>query len=70
MYGGKDVEIRRIVDIDGEIKNEKTIENSILRNDVCNDINIHRFMWGRQFSKNSLMYLERNRSVNNQKFQN
>ena len=48
--------------IDGEIKNEKTIENSILRNDVCNDINIHRFMWGRQFSKNSLMYLDKERS--------
>ena len=44
--------------IDGEIKNEKTIENSILRNDVCNDINIHRFMWGRQFS----MYLDKERS--------
>lgn len=44
--------------IDGEIKNEKIIEDSI----ICNDINIHRFMWGRQFSKNSLMYLDKERS--------
>jgi hypothetical protein len=44
--------------IDGEIKNEKKIENSML----SNDINIHRFMWGRQFSKNSLMYLDKERS--------
>ena len=48
--------------IDGEIKNEKTIENSMPSNDLCNDINIHRFMWGRQFSKNSLMYLDKERS--------
>jgi len=44
--------------IDGEFKNDKIIENNV----IDNNIDIHRFMWGRKFSKNSLMYLDKERS--------
>jgi len=46
--------------IDGEIKNDndKVIESAIIEN----NIDIHRFMWGRKFSKNALMYLDKEKS--------
>jgi len=44
--------------IDGEIKNDNVIENKIIEN----NIDIHRFMWGRKFSKNALMYLDKEKS--------
>lgn len=44
--------------IDGEIKKYTKIENKIIEN----NIDIHRFMWGRDFSKNALMYLDKETS--------
>jgi hypothetical protein len=46
--------------IDGEIKNDndKVIDSAIIEN----NIDIHRFMWGRKFSKNALMYLDKEKS--------
>jgi hypothetical protein len=58
--------------IDGEIKNANSgsispdvhlvPDVSLSDSDLSDNINIHRFMWGRQFSKNSLMYLDKDRS--------
>lgn len=46
--------------IDGEIKNDNVIENKVIEKKVIeNNIDIHRFMWGRKFSKNTLMYLDK-----------
>ena len=46
--------------IDGEIKNDKYAK--INKNNNINTINIDRFMWGRQFTRKELLYLDKDKS--------
>ena len=46
--------------IDGEIKNDKYAK--LNKNNNINTLNIDRFMWGRQFTRKELLYLDKDRS--------